>query len=292
MSPVLWSALACDWALERKKELREARRVVVWKFCGGRRRRRRRSWSRWTDADAGGLAFSDELRVFLSFSWKRKAKERRRSLHDLERRERENAVLFFPPFAFPRRSSSSSSSSSARQQRRATNFNLRARHGAACACAISSQPDRRTDGHALYLLSNSKPREERRGSTHSHTRGGRDGGGEGGTTTIEYSHIYESPPRVMPLPLSLPKPQTTTTRPAEETDRDRDRRLPLSSFLPLFSHTHLAVHMHSVCRAHTHSHTACPVQNGTKWDPFPFSPKRLNLEKARSVGWFMSQTLW
>ena len=165
VSPVLWTALACDWALEWKKELREARRVVVWKFCGGRRRRRR-SWSRWTDADAGGLAFSDELRVFLSFSWKRKAKERRRSLHDLERRERENAVLFFPPFAFPRRSSSSSSSS-ARQQRRATNFNLRARHGAAGACAISSQPDRRTDGHALYLLSNSKPREERRGSTHS-----------------------------------------------------------------------------------------------------------------------------
>ena len=73
VSPVLRSALACDWALEGKKKLREARRFLVWKFCGGRRRR-----SRWTDADdagAGGLAFSDELRVFLSFSWKKEEKK-------------------------------------------------------------------------------------------------------------------------------------------------------------------------------------------------------------------------
>ena len=51
-----------------------------------------------------GLAFSDELRVFLSFSWKREGV----CLHDLER---ENAVLFFPPF---------SSSSSTWKQRRAS----------------------------------------------------------------------------------------------------------------------------------------------------------------------------
>ena len=85
-------------------------------------------------------------------------------------------------------------------------------------------------------------------------------------TTIEYSHIYESPPRVMPLPAapSLPPLSLRRRRLGRRPTAHRDRLL---SFLPSFlsSHTHLAVYMHSVSFAeHTHRATlaACLAQNG------------------------------
>ena len=86
-------------------------------------------------------------------------------------------------------------------------------------------------------------------------------------TTIEYSHIYESPPRVMPLPAapSLPPLSLRRRRLGRRPTAHRDRLL---SFLPSFlsSHTHLAVYMHSVSFAeHTHkSHTRSMPRS--KWD--------------------------
>ena len=145
-----------------------------------------------------------------------------------------------------------------RQQRRATNFNLRARHGAAGACAICSQIDRRT-AHSLYLLS-SKPR---RGEDLHYTQSVKHGedGGEGGRTTIEYSHIYESPPRVMPLPLSLSLSLKRRRLGRPKRPTDRDRRLPLSSFLssPILISRFICIPFAFAEHTHTHTHTACPV---------------------------------
>ena len=172
---------------------------------------------------------------------------------------------FFPPF---------SSSSSTWKQRRAsasgrrvTNFNLRL-HGKVCAPEPSA---RQTNAHSTYYFPS-------RGSMAACSLGRRR---RRRGTTIEYSHIYESPPRVMPLPAAPSLPPLLSLRRRRLGRRPTAHRDRLLSFLPSFlsSHTHLAVYMHSVSFAeHTHRATlaACLAQNG-------ISPKVQLFQKDKSV---------
>ena len=87
-------------------------------------------------------------------------------------------------------------------------------------------------------------------------------------TTIEYSHIYESPPRVMPLPAAPPLPPSFLPL---SLKRRRLGRRPTAtaffppSFLPLLPYSSRGLYaFRFVCRAHTQSHTRSMPRS--KWD--------------------------